>query len=132
MKRRSRVLIALCSVLSLLTVPAEPQSLSDGCPSPVFPITIDEAITVSSTSIGFTAATIANNGNPAVRADCSIATENIRYRVTGLAPSATVGVLILSTSGQFSVCGEQVVKQIRFIRQTADAALYCSYYSRNP
>ena len=98
----------------------------------MFPIGLDEAITVSTTSIGFTAATIANNGNPAVRADCSIATDNIRYRVTGAAPSATVGVLVLASAGQFTVCGEQIVKQIRFIRQTADAALYCSYYSRSP
>lgn len=91
-----------------------------------------EAITVSSTALGFTTANISVGGKVAIRADCSIATDNIRYRTDGLNPTATVGVLILSTAGQFTVCGEQTVKQFRAIRQTNDAALFCLYYSSTP
>lgn len=131
--RRKRAITALGAVLCLLlTVPASPQS-APVCPGPVYPISgAGEAITVSSTAIGFTTANITNGGNPAIRADCSIATDNIRYRVDNIDPSATVGVLILSTAGQFSVCGEQTVKQFKAIRQTTDAALFCQYFSRVP
>ncbi len=111
---------------------ADAQS-SPACGGPVYPISgAAEAITVSSTALGFTTANIANNGNPAVRAECSIATDNIRYRDDGLDPSATVGVLILSSKGNFTVCGAQVIKQARMIRQTNDAALFCTYYSAVP
>lgn len=128
-----RRLVFLAACLWLLSQsPVQAQS-SPTCPGPVFPIAGGaEAITVSSTSIGFTAATIANNGNPAIRAECSIATDNIRYRDDGPAPTATVGVLILATKGSFTVCGAQIVKQARMIRQTNDAALFCLYYSATP
>ena len=93
------------------------------------PVAYDfESITVSSTSIGFTATKIVPSGSaPAIYASCTLETNSIRYRADGLAPSATVGQLV--TAGQIvEVCGSQNIQVVRFIRQSADGTLQCHYY----
>lgn len=88
-----------------------------------------ESITVSTTSIGFTAAKITPSGTlPAVYANCTLETNPIRHREDGLAPSATVGQLV--TAGQsIDVCGVPNIQTVRFIRQgAADGTLQCHYY----
>ena len=87
-----------------------------------------EQITVSSTSIGFTSSKYAPSGeSPADMAIVTIETNAIRYRDDGLAPTASVGQLV-SSSTSLTVCGLNSIKTVRFIRVTSDATLDVSYY----
>lgn len=88
-----------------------------------------ESITVSTASIGFTAGTFAPSGGlPADLAVVTIASQNIRYRDDGVAPTDTVGHIGVAASA-LTVCGLTAIRQIRFIRDDAsDSTLSVSYY----
>lgn len=90
-----------------------------------------ETITVSSASIGFTAAlAYPTGGLLADMAVVDVETNAIRYRADGIAPSATVGNPV-AASTTFTVCGAAAIKAVRFIRQSSDATLSVSYYRAN-
>jgi hypothetical protein len=88
-----------------------------------------EQVTVSTDSIGFTAATYAPTGAvPADMAVVVVESAAIRYRDDGPAPTSTVGVPI-AAAGAITVCGTKPIRSIRFIRSGgSDATLSVSYY----
>jgi len=87
-----------------------------------------EQITVSNSSIGFTA-TLAypTGGITADMAQITLATNAATYRDDGIAPTATVGYPI-AVNTPYMVCGLQAIKQARFIRVSADGTLNVLYY----
>jgi hypothetical protein len=90
-----------------------------------------ETVTVSTVAIGFTAATIQPSGAAyrAEKAEYSLETCSVRYRVGGSDPTATVGVLLPTGNG--AIYGWDAINRIRFIRDTscgADAKLSVVYY----
>lgn len=90
-----------------------------------------ETITVSSVSLGFTAASAYPTGGPAAdMAVVDVETNGIRYRADGTAPTASVGNPV-AAAATFTVCGQPSIKAVRFIRQTSDATLSVSYYKEN-
>lgn len=93
-----------------------------------------EKITVSSTAVGFTAATI-HPSTPTNRtvdqryanmAYCTVATDAIRWLSTGTAPTATDGLLVAS-GGNFTIYGRENVDNFKMIRVTTDATVNCQY-----
>lgn len=95
-----------------------------------------EAIAVSTTSIGFTVATIdfaKDQGKPLLFAEVTLESNPMRVRADGLAPSATVGTLWNNVAGgnvKFTVCGEATMRAFRMIRTGAsDAAVTAAYYT---
>lgn len=88
-----------------------------------------ETITVSTTAVGFTSATYAPSGTtPADYAMVSVETAAIRYRVDGVAPTASVGHAIEAGSG-FPVCGQPSLKTFQMIRRDgADSTVRVTYY----
>jgi hypothetical protein len=118
-------------VIVLLAWPFAPpvQAQSGGaCPGigTVTPLGF-ETITVSSTAIGFTTASISPAGRSASVAVGYVATGAIRYRDDGVDPTAAVGMPI-AASTQFQVCGVLAIRQFKMIRQTIDASISVSYY----
>lgn len=83
-----------------------------------------EVITVAGTSIGFTASAI----NPAAtQAICRLETAEIRFRVDGTAPTASVGT-VLSASDAVIVTGGNLLNGFRAIRTGGDSgSLTCTY-----
>lgn len=131
MKHLRRLFLAGLLGLALFSAPA--QAGPGGCMDP-FPYLIPagfETITVSNASIGFTS-TLAypTGGINADMAVVDVATDAIRYRADGTAPTATVGNPV-AASATFTVCGIPAIKAVRFIRQTSDATLSVSYYRAN-
>lgn len=91
-----------------------------------------ETITVSSSSIGFTAATIktfreGGTARRAVRALLTVEGDKIRFRMDGSAPTSTVGH-ILEVGDNFVVEGDQNIENFRMIRATTDATVQVSYW----
>jgi len=87
-----------------------------------------ETITVSSTAIGFTTAKIQPSGQtPGVMAVITLATNDVRWRVDGVDPTAGVGHAFAATTS-LTVCGLQSLQQFRMIRQSADATASVSYF----
>jgi hypothetical protein len=128
-KRLTRAALILAA-LTLLAWPA-PIQAGIACSGLNFSPTAFafESITVSTSSIGFTAATMAPSGaQPATYANCTLETNPIRFRSDGLAPSSTVGQLV-GTGSNIEVCGQANLNALRFIRQgAADGTLQCHYY----
>lgn len=123
-----RRLLLFLSLL-FLSCPLHAQSMapcSQGQTSPLVAFA-SETITVSSTAVGFTSATInPSAGGAAIAAFVTIATDNIRVFMDGTVPTATVGHLFAS-SGTFTVCAADVAR-LRMIRQTTDATVTATYY----
>jgi hypothetical protein len=88
-----------------------------------------ETITVSTTALGFTAATLEPAGaRPADLAVVTVESNAVRYRADGLNPTATVGH-VAAADASLSVCGTHAIRRIRFIRKdAADSTLSVSYY----
>jgi hypothetical protein len=88
-----------------------------------------EQITVSTTAIGFTQATVFPSGDePGIMAVLTVETADVRYRVDGLDPTAAVGDRV-SASGTLTVCGVPSLRKLKFIREdAADATLSVTYY----
>lgn len=87
-----------------------------------------EEIDVSSTAKGFTTATAFPDGLKG--ADLAVAfveDDAVRYRADGIAPTATVGILV-AVNTSFTVCGEASIRRFRMIRQTTDADVSVMYY----
>lgn len=86
-----------------------------------------EEIAVSSTAIGFTAATIQTSTASANFAYVYVGSNSIRWRDDGSNPTAAVGQPA-AAGERLQVCGKKAVGAIKFIRQSADATLFVSYY----
>ena len=85
-----------------------------------------ETITVSTVSIGFTAA-LYNQGEQAQSALVTIAGDSIRFWPNGQTPTASVGHLV--TAGTpVEVCGFSNIAKFRMIRVTTDATVTVSYF----
>lgn len=125
MKRRAKIILLLA-----LLLPIAAEAGPGGCTNhaTLTPFAF-ETITVSTTSIGFTAATLAPSGsNPAEMAIVSVESNPVRYRLDGLAPSSTVGHPAVAGDA-LTVCGTLSAKALRFIRSGAvDATLSVTYY----
>lgn len=88
-----------------------------------------EAVTVSSTSIGFTAGTYNNGQYVAVLAIATLETDSIRFRVDGGVPTSSVGQLVTQASNvSLTICGNASVAFFRAIRTSTDASLKVVYY----
>jgi hypothetical protein len=87
-----------------------------------------EQITISSTALPLTATTHSPSGaQPAALAVVIVETNSVRYRTDGLNPTATVG-MPAAAGLPLTVCGPQSIRNVRFIRQSADATLSVEYY----
>src|SRR5436309_15077995 len=84
-----------------------------------------EQVTVAGASIGFTAATLAN----AKMATVNVEGAQIRYRIDGTAPTATVGA-ILEAGDELIVWGSMDIGAIRFIRTGGISATLNVHYAR--
>jgi hypothetical protein len=124
--------LALAGLVALALVSSPVQAGPGGCTGAPYMIPAGfETITVSNTSIGFTAASAYPTGGPAAdMAVVDVESNAIRYRSDGIAPTATVGNPIAAAT-TFTVCGAPAIKAVRFIRQSADATLSVSYYRGN-
>lgn len=123
MKKRLLLLAAVLG-MALYQAPAQANCNTLGSPG-VFAF---ETITVSSVSIGFTAATYAPTGEQqAFAALVSLETNAIRFRSDGTAPTAAVGHAV-SAGSNIEVCGTANVRNFRMIRQSADATATVSYF----
>src|SRR5438094_631032 len=84
-----------------------------------------EQVSVTNVSVGLTAATLAN----AKMATVNVEAAQIRYRVDGTAPTATVGA-ILEAGDELIVWGTMDINAIRFIRTGGVSATLNVHYSR--
>lgn len=128
MKRSTRFILAGLVISALAATPGK--TAPGGCTNaPSLNPFAFEQVTVSTASIGFTAATFAPSGQtPADFAVVSVESQAIRYRDDGVAPSTTVGHVVAAASS-FTVCGLNSIRIVRFIRDDAsDATLDVSYY----
>lgn len=112
-----RALVGLC-VLLALTVPVRAQLYSSY-----------EAITVSTSALGFTASLINLGGGhqQANSATCTLETAAIRYTIDGTTPTSTVGML-WNAGETKAIVGNQFMNQFRAIRDGGtDGDLRCTY-----
>ena len=94
-----------------------------------------ESITVSSTALGFTAATyspgVGSTGgldpNPPRMAVGVLETDQVRFLLHGGTPTSSVGLLV-SSGSSITVCGATAIKNFRAIRVTGDATLQVIYF----
>lgn len=131
---RKPVRVLFLAVLAFALGTSSSRSAPGGCTNAQWLLPFDfETITVSSTSIGFTSATWAPPGQPvADMAVVTLASNDVRYRADGVAPTAAVGH-VLASGGSVTACGAQSLNQVRFIRVTSDGTLSVSYYRQvNP
>lgn len=82
-----------------------------------------QALTVSTSAVGLAATTIDPADGTGQMRQCRghLETADVRYRFDGVAPTATVGVL-LRADEVITLADAVVAKQIRFIRDTAAMA----------
>lgn len=88
-----------------------------------------ETLTISTTALGFTAATYAPaGGQPADMAITSFEGDDVRYWEDGSDPTSTSGHKV--TNGSFlTTCGRPAISQIKFIRDNStDVTGYVSFY----
>lgn len=130
--RRRLTLVGLI-VLALCGLSGTSKAGPNGCTNaPNLVSMAYEQITVSSTAVGFTAATFAPAGGiPADMAQITVETNALRYRDDGLNPTAAIGFPIL-TNTAYTVCGLANIRTARFIRQSADGTLNVIYYRVGP
>lgn len=85
-----------------------------------------EQIVVSNAAVPCTAATQGPAGSPpAKRAVVIVETDAVRFRADGVAPTATVGML-LAVGDQMVFWGEDI-RAVKFIRVTGDAKVNVEY-----
>lgn len=89
-----------------------------------------ESITVSNTAIGFTDSII----NPAdpdspFRAVFVVEDANIRFRVDGGDPTASIG-LLAKIGAVITITGEHDVENFKVIRVTTDATIQPQYFNK--
>lgn len=88
-----------------------------------------EAITVSTTAVGFTAATFApSNAREAVAAMFTVESNPVRYRYDGTAPTATEGHRAVAANDPIIIYGRQNIRNFKSIREgAADATVRVTY-----
>ena len=122
-----RLLLAL-----VLLIPGKAWALCAGqATTPIFPFSF-ETLTVSNTALPITAAKLSTgDGIPPLAAYMTVETDSIRFRVDGLAPTATVGQLV--TSGQtLEICGQNALNKFRMIRVTTYSTVQYTVYKGTP
>jgi hypothetical protein len=85
-----------------------------------------ETITVSSTAIGFTAATYNPTTGKAKRVFLSCATNPIRFRYDGTNPTTTVGH-VLSAGSSINITGGNAIDNFKMIASGSDATCSATY-----
>ena len=123
--------LGLFGILALLATPAG--AVCNGLVSQPVTAFAFETITVSTTSIGFTASLAYPTGADAQSVVAIVTTEtnSIRFRTDGIAPTASVGHLVVAGS-TIEVCGLPAAKAFRMIRASADATISATYYRLGP
>ena len=118
--------LALAACLSTRPATAAPGGCTNQADLPAFAF---EQITVSTTAIGFTAATAFPTGQRgAIMAVFTVETADVRFRVDGPDPTATVGDRI-SAGNPGTACGEENIRRTKFIREDGtDATISVHYY----
>lgn len=87
-----------------------------------------EQVTVATTAIGFTAASITPPGVPMqTMAVCRLETAEIRFRYDGLNPTTSVGVL-LEVGDYLTVPGHDLMANFRAIRTGATSGVLSCHY----
>jgi hypothetical protein len=91
-----------------------------------------EKLTISTTALGGTSSKLLINQaggvhKRAVKAFVTVETNSIRVRTDGVDPTSTDGHLFASGSS-FTISGEDDVRRMRMIRQSADATVQITYY----
>ena len=120
--------IALLALATLYVAPSSKAGPGGCTNSPFLTPFAFEQITVSSTALGFTAATAFPDGLPgAAMAVVSVESNAVRYRADGIVPTAAVGMPI-AVDGVVTVCGALSIKRIKFIRVSSDATISVHYY----
>ena len=88
-----------------------------------------ESITVN-TAVGFTAAkivrAISGTGRQADFALVTVETDQIRYRLDGVAPTSSEGHLV-STGSSFELNGALMIQNFLAIKVTNNATIKCTY-----
>jgi hypothetical protein len=90
-----------------------------------------EQVTVDDTADALTAATYdpASGNGPAIVAMIQVETAQVRYRIDGTNPTATVGTL-LDAGDELVVWGTMDIQSIRFIRTGGVSATLNVHYAR--
>lgn len=89
-----------------------------------------EDVTVSTTAIGFTVALVKHADNGSIHPRTAIfrvETDEIRVRMDGTAPTASVGLLV-SAGETIKITGEADILAFRAIRVTTDATFFAQYF----
>jgi hypothetical protein len=89
-----------------------------------------EAITVSNTAIGFTAAKVTHASNGSIHpreATFTVETDQIRFRLDGTDPDASTGHLV-NAGETIKIIGEADILAFRAIRVTTDATIFAHYF----
>lgn len=131
MSRKRSFLLA--AVLAAFSLTVEGQAVQSLCSGVSFN---EETITVSSTSLGFTASAFAPEvpgpgaGNPVSCAAFQVQADAIYVRETGAAATNTGKVLTVYTSGApvWYVVGQGNIQRFRMLRVTNDATVRVTYY----
>lgn len=127
------LLVLFLALLSPVLASAQTTPL-DSCPLPASAMRVayDETFTVSSSAVGFTAATYApTNGSP--KAVCAVVVVNsnsISWRASGATPTAVIGNV--QASGTSFVVGAANLASFLMIRVTSDAVVFVNYMVPNP
>ena len=89
-----------------------------------------ESITISDTAIGFTNAII-NPPDPdsPFRAVFVVESGEIRFRVDGGAPTASIG-LLAKVGATVTITGEHDIENFKAIRVTTDATIQPQYFNK--
>lgn len=89
-----------------------------------------EQITVSTTSVGFTASKIRADGKPqATQAFCSAEGADLRWTVDGTTPTSSVGALLTNGSTLPTINGHDNLTRFRAIRDAGtDVTMNCFYF----
>lgn len=115
-------------VVAALAAAAPAAAQTCGYSAPLEPFAY-EAITVSSTAVGFTATAYGTGGATPAMAYFVLDSATIRFRVDGGTPTSTVGHLVTFASNvSVTVCGDVAIKKFRAIRTVSDASLKVTYY----
>lgn len=90
-----------------------------------------EAITISTTAIGFTSTKVVpdndQNPRPAFEAYVTVETDKVRYRLDGTDPTSTTGHE-LAAGDTLTITGTNNIRRAKFIRSgTGDATLRVTY-----
>lgn len=106
-----------------------PFDKASGTPTDIFAF---EALSVSNTAVGFTAATHdpvgATSNTPAIAAYASVEGGSVRWRADGTDPTTSVGTL-LGDGDEIVVWGTMDIKSIRFI-STAGTVTVNTHFAR--